>query len=78
MNAGNWIELAALMVTILGGGGIGVSRMTRVAVAIETIGKGLESLGAAAAGTSAVVAEHETRLAVHDQQISALKQPGAP
>lgn len=39
MNAGNWIELAALLVTVIGGGGLTalklVTRLTRIAVAVE-------------------------------------------
>ena len=82
MNTGNWIELAALLVTILGGGGIGVSKVTRVAVAIEQLGKAFESTGKAVSDTATTVASHTTQLAVHDHQldaheaaIAALQQP---
>lgn len=71
MNSGNWIELAALIVTILGGGGIGVSKLTRVAVAIEEFGKSLVTLGSAFATTDTTVQSHTALLAVHDAQLAA-------
>lgn len=73
MNASNWIELAALLVTILGGGGIGVSKLTRVAVAIETFGKALETLTGAVGTANATVQDHATRLALAEARITQLE-----
>lgn len=76
MNAGNWIELVALLVSILGGGAVGVSKLTRLIVAAETagqlakdasvalgaLGDALTKLGTALGATQATVQDHETRL----------------
>jgi hypothetical protein len=73
MNAGNWIELAALIVTLLGGGAVGVNRVTRVAIAIEQFGKALETLGTAMAVTNTTMQAHESRIAHVEGQL--LHQP---
>jgi hypothetical protein len=75
VNSGNWIELAALIVTILGGGGIGVSKVTRIAVAIEALGRALETVGKTVADTSTTVAGHTTQLALHEARITAVEPP---
>jgi hypothetical protein len=62
MDAGNWIELAALLVTALGGGTVGISRLTRIAVAAETLAGKIEAVTRTVAAVSTVVQEHETRI----------------
>jgi len=37
MNASNWIELAGLAVTLAGGGSLGIAKLTRIAVAVESL-----------------------------------------
>lgn len=71
MNAGNWIELIALLVTILGGGGVGVSKLTRIAVTIEAAGKTLEALGKMLESADSVAAAHTAQLAVHEVRLAA-------
>jgi hypothetical protein len=74
VNAGNWIELAALLVTILGGGGIGVSRLTRIAVTIENAGRTLEALGKTMESLNGTAAAHTAQLAAHEARITGLEQ----
>lgn len=71
MNAGNWIELAALILTFLGGGAAGVNKLTRVAVAIEQFGKALETLTGSFTDTSAIVQAHTAQLAAHELRLAA-------
>lgn len=63
MNAGNWIELATAVVTVLGGGTIGVSKLTRIAVAVENGAKLIEAVAAQVAKQGDVQQDHEVRLA---------------
>lgn len=44
MNAGNWIELATAAAAVLGGGTVGVAKLTRIAVAVENAVKAAETL----------------------------------
>lgn len=62
MNASNWIQLVALIITISGGGTIGVSKLTRIAVAIEMLMKQIEGLAGVQAKTASTVQDHENRL----------------
>lgn len=73
MNTSNWIELAALLTTVLGGGSVGVSKLTRVAVAIETFGKALEDLGRAVQAITATGQGHETRLSLVEARLNTLE-----
>jgi hypothetical protein len=73
VNAGNWIELAALLVTILGGGGVGVGKLTRIAVTIENAGKTLEALGKTLESADSVAAAHTAQLAVHEVRLTAVE-----
>lgn len=61
MNASTWIELAAL---VLGGGGgaTGVSKLTRLVVAVEQLAEKIESIAASGDKTAFQVADHENRL----------------
>lgn len=63
MNAGNWIELATIVVTVLGGGGVGVSKLTRIAVAVENGAKMVETIAGTVAKQGETVQDHEVRLA---------------
>ncbi len=63
MNAGNWIELAGIVVTVLGGGAIGTSKLTRIAVAAENLAKQIEGLAGQQQDTAKTVQDHEVRLA---------------
>ena len=79
MNAGNWIELAALLVTIIGGGGVGVSKLTRIAVTIENAGKTLEDLGRTLESVNGTTAAHAAQIAALEARITVLeKQPPKP
>jgi hypothetical protein len=79
VNAGNWIELAALLVTILGGGGVGVSKLTRIAVTIENAGKTLEDLGRTLESVNGTTSAHAAQLAAHEARLARvegqLRQP---
>lgn len=58
----NWIELVSILLTVLGGGTIGVAKLTRIAVAAEQLGKALETLAGQQKDTAATVQAHEIRL----------------
>lgn len=62
MNAGNWIELAAIVITILGGGAAGSSKLTRIAVAAEQLAEKIAAITEAQKNTAATVQDHENRL----------------
>lgn len=62
MNAGTWIALATIIVTVLGGGSLGVSKLTRIAVAVETLMKQIEAIVSQQAATALTVQNHENRL----------------
>lgn len=63
MNASNWIELGLGLATLLGGGTVGVSKLTRIAVAAETLAEKIQALAGQQKSTSATVQDHEIRLA---------------
>lgn len=69
----NWIELAALMVTILGGGGVGVSKLTRVAVAVENAVEAIKTVVEDVKAIEGTVNAHGVTLAEHGQQLQALR-----
>jgi uncharacterized membrane protein len=62
MNAGNWIELGTVVVTVLGGGGVGVAKLTRIAVAVENLIRSVGEVKTAAQAVTAQVQDHEVRL----------------
>lgn len=62
MNAGAWVALAAVVVTVLGGGFLGVSKLTRIAVAVETLVDQIRGLTKAQSDLTAIVQQHENRL----------------
>jgi hypothetical protein len=62
MNSLNWIELATLLVSVGGGGTVGVSKLTRIAVAAENLAEQIKSLAGAQAKTADTVQDHENRL----------------
>src|SRR5487761_954769 len=62
MHASTWIELGTLLFTAIGGGTVGVSKLTRIAVAAETLAEKIEAITRTVAAVSAVVQEHETRI----------------
>jgi hypothetical protein len=63
MNASDWIEIILGAPTLLGGGGILVAKLTRIAVAIENLLEKISALTEAQAKTAEKVAEHDVRLA---------------
>lgn len=78
MNAQTWIELTALIATFLGGGAAGMSKLTRVAVAIEQFGKALETLSTAFADTNTKVQAHAAQLAAHEARLNAAAPQSKP
>lgn len=62
MNAGNWIELGLGLTTLLGGGTVGVSKLTRIAVAVEVLADKIATVAGDVAKTGAAVQDHENRL----------------
>lgn len=55
MNAGNWLELILGAPTILGGGGVLVAKLTRIALAAENLADKIAEI-------SGTVQDHENRL----------------
>jgi hypothetical protein len=69
VNAGNWIELAALVVTILGGGSVGVSKLTRIVVVLETLAEQFKTSNAQQQATAQQVQNHEVRIENHETRL---------
>jgi predicted phage tail protein len=55
MHASDWIAIVACTLTMVGGGITGVSRLTRIAVAVETLAEAMRAV-------TARVEDHEKRL----------------
>ena len=62
MNAGNWIELGLGLTTLLGGGTVGVSKLTRIAVAVEVLAEKIAKVSGDIASVGTQVQDHENRL----------------
>lgn len=69
MTAGNWIELAGVIMTglgLIGGSGVivwkGSAKLTEISSALTQLGTALEKLGEQMAGVTGQVQEHEARL----------------
>lgn len=62
MNASVIAELVLGVPTLLGGGAVVVARLTRIAVAAETLADKLEALSEEMRAVTAQVQDHETRL----------------
>jgi hypothetical protein len=62
MNATNWIELAGFVATVLGGGTVGVAKLTRIAVAAENAVDAIKTVVADLKEIRATQQDHENRL----------------
>lgn len=62
MNAGNYIELAGIVLTFLGGGSVGVAKLTRIAVAAENLAEQIKAITEQQKDTQTQVTDHENRL----------------
>ena len=62
MDASNWIELATAAVTVLGGGTVGVAKLTRIAVAAENAVEAIKTVMADLKELRAGQQDHENRL----------------
>lgn len=69
MNAGNWIELAGVLMTGLGGlGGFaaivwkGSAKLTEISSTLTQVGKAMEALGEQMTTVAGQLQEHEARL----------------
>ena len=62
MDAGNWISLITIAVTGLGGGGVMVARLTRIAIAAENLADKIAEVSGRVAKVGETVQDHENRL----------------
>lgn len=62
MNASNWIELILGAPTVLGGGGVLVAKLTRIAVAVEQLAERIAEVSGKVAQVGETVQDHENRL----------------
>jgi hypothetical protein len=62
MTTSNWIELITALVTVGGGGSLGIAKLTRIAVAAELLAKRIEEIAGGLTTTNQTVQNHENRL----------------
>jgi outer membrane murein-binding lipoprotein Lpp len=62
MNTSNLIALISVIATLLGGGGVGVAKLTRIAIAAETLTGQIIEIIKRQQQTEATVQDHENRL----------------
>lgn len=62
MNAQVWTEIILGVPTLLGGGGVVVSKLTRIAVGLEKLAEQVSEARDDIKETAATVADHERRL----------------
>jgi outer membrane murein-binding lipoprotein Lpp len=58
----DWIELVTAIVTVGGGGSVAVAKLTRIAVAAETLAEKIEALAEQVKTITGQVQDHEKRL----------------
>jgi len=62
VNASDWLELLLGLPTLLGGGGVVVAKLTRIAVAAETLADKIADVAGDVAKVGETVQDHENRL----------------